>query len=1161
MMQNSQNHSGNIYVINRSNEKIPMDLMTISNRLKELALIEPCLHISTDYVAVQTAARLVNNIKTSEIDSISANICSNLIFEDPEYDILASRILVNDLHKNTHNDLVAYVDDLKQYKYRNMVINILHPKLIAFVHKYQSALNAVINYKNDYTYNYFGIITLIKSYLLAHKYDNNIKITKERPQQMLLRVAIGINLDSINDDGSVNSNDGTFASIVNTYELLSEKYYTHATPTLFNAGTINHTLSSCYLLSVDDSLENIYKRLTDISKISKFSGGVGIHTSMVRAHNSVIGSTIGRSEGLVPMLRVFNESTKYVSQGGGKRKGSTAVYVEPWHADIVSCLHSQKNQGIPETLCKDLFLAIWMNDLFMERLEQALTTGLNVNWSLMCPNECPGLTDVFGNDFKELYENYEKQNMYREQVSIIELWNLILSLQIETGRPYLMYKDHVNRKNNQSGLGAIKSSNLCVHGDTLILTKDGYYPIKDLAGKNVKVWNGSEWSLAPVAKTGENQQLLQITTSDGCEIKCTSYHKFPILKGNGNKISSNYHVDKIDAQDLKIGNILMKYELPIIDGSEEFNIKYPYTHGFYCGDGTNYKNKDGSRKTPLLDLYHNKQKLLEYLEYDYTNTLNVKHKKLRVVLHKDIASKFEVPINGTLDNKLKWFAGYLDADGTFVISTKTKIQSIQIGSIHKDFLYKVKLLCNTLGLNPKITLNKIAAMTLMPDNKGKGELKEYNCKAIYRLLFSASDTYKLYNELGLKSYRLVYNYNKGVFNGSRYNKIVSIKEVEGLHDTYCFNEPTKHMGIFNGLLLFNCSEICIYSDEKNVGTCNLSSICLPKFVVKDKNGKLGFDYNKLMDVMQKVTYNMNKVIDNNKYPIPEAQFSDGHSRPIGIGVQGLSSVFQMLHLPFDSLKAREINRNIFETMYYGALLASNKLAKQNGYYQMFKTSPSAKGILQFDMWGVTPSSGMWNWDELKRQIKKSGLYNSLLLAQMPTAGTSIITGHSESIEVPQSNIFTRSTLSGRFQVVNTHLVNDLKKLNLWNPTIRDQIVHNNGSVQNIEVIPKIIRDIYKTVFEYKLVSIIEMSAERECYICQSSSNNRYVVDPSINKLTKMHILSWKRGLKTSSYYVRVPALNSGKKITSSNTRQSIRSSIVSTKVEEPDEEECLSCSA
>lgn len=1152
-MQSRQNHAENIYVINRSNEKIPMDLMTISNRLKMLAQIEPALHISTDYIAVQTTARLVNNIKTSEIDGISANICSNLIFEDPEYDILASRILVNDLHKNTHSDLIVYVDDLKEYNYRNKKISILHPKLIAFVHKYHNQLNQIINYDNDYTYNYFAIITLIKSYLLAHKYDNNIKITKERPQQMLLRVAIGINLDSINDDGSLKYDDGTFANIVDTYKLLSEKYYTHATPTLFNAGTINHTLSSCYLLSVDDSLENIYKRLTDISKISKFSGGVGIHTSMVRAHNSVIGSTIGRSEGLVPMLRVFNESTKYVSQGGGKRKGSTAVYVEPWHADIMSCLHSQKNQGIPETLCKDLFLAIWMNDLFMERLEIAKTTNQTVLWSLMCPNECPGLTDVIGDDFKELYEKYENDHMYREQVPVVEIWDTIVSLQIETGKPYLMYKDHVNKKSNQSGLGVIKSSNLCVHGDTLILTKDGYYPIKDLAGKNVEVWNGSEWSLAPVAKTGENQQLLKVITDDGCELECTPYHKFHIVSGARN----TKHIIK-EAHELTKGDRIVKCKFPVVAGSEEFNIKYAYTHGLYSADGTNYKNKDGSRKTPLLDLYHGKQELLEYLDYDYTNTLNEEQNKLRVVLHKDIASKFEVPINGTLDNKLQWLAGYCDGDGTMCSNEDSRC--LQIGSIHKDFLYKVKLLCNTLGLNPKITLNKIAAMKLMPDNKGEGNLKEYNCKAIYRLLFNTSDTYYLFKELNIPTKRIIHDINaKPQRDARKFVRIVSNEISEELYDTYCFNEPKKHMGIFNGIVTGNCSEITIYSDENNVGTCNLASICLPKFVSKDKNGKLGFDYNKLMDVTQKVTYNMNKVIDNNKYPISEAKHSDDLNRPIGVGTQGISTVFQMLHLPFDSPKAKEINRNIFETMYYGALLASNKLAKQKGSYPMFKGSPTSKGILQFDMWNVTPSSGLWNWDELKRQIVKSGLRNSLLIAQMPTAGTSIITGYSESVEVPQSNIFTRSTLSGRFQVVNTYLVNDLKKLNLWTPSIRDQIVNNDGSVQNIEEIPKFLRDVYQTVYEYKVMSMVNMCAQREAYICQSSSNNRYVADPSISKLTKMHMQSWKLGLKTSSYYVRVPALNSGKKITSSNNRQSIRSSTVSTKVE--DEEECLSCSA
>lgn len=786
-----------INVINRRGESIPLKLDTISDRLNQLANIEPRISVSTDIIAIKTVASLVDGIKTSEIDTISANICASMIIEDHDYDTLAARIVISDLHKNTTSNLAKYANDLISYDYRGTTkIHILHPKVIAFIHKYQKELEKVVDYDKDYLNNFFGATTLIKSYLLSYKFDNDVKITKERPQQMLLRVAIGINMDRIDEDGSTDKD--TLESIIDTYQLLSNRYYTHATPTLFNAGTINHTLSSCYLLAIDDSLDNIYSRVSDISKISKFSGGVGVHMSQVRAKGSVIASTIGRSEGLVPLMRVYNESTRYVSQGGGKRKGSTAVYLEPWHADIESTILSQKQQGAPERLCRDLFLALWIPDLFMERLKKALKTNQTVMWSLMCPHECPGLTDTYGAEFEALYKSYEAQGKFKKQISIKTLWNLITSTQIETGKPYIMYKDHVNRKCNQNNLGVIKSSNLC-------------------------------------------------------------------------------------------------------------------------------------------------------------------------------------------------------------------------------------------------------------------------------------------------------------------------------------------------------SEITIYSDTNNIGVCNLASVCLPRFV-KNVNGTMQFDYNLLGEVMQKVVINMNNVIENNKYPLSQAEYSDKRNRPIGIGVQGLSEVFMMMKTPFDSPLAVDVNKKIFETMYYHALVASNKLAQKLGPYETFSSSMTASGVLQFDLWDVVPSN-LWDWASLKRDIKSTGLRNSLLMALMPTAGTSIISGHTESIEVPQSNLFTRSTLSGRFQVVNKHLINDLKKNGLWNKTIRNKIIENDGSVQSITEIPESIREVYKTVYEYKLTSLIKMSADREAYVCQSSSNNRYLSKPDLSILTNMHLYSWKAGLKTSSYYTRVKQQNTGKKLLNK------------------EDEECLSCQA
>ena len=1057
-----------INVINRRGEIIPLQLETISDRLKQLANISPRLNVSTDTIAVKTVASLVDGIKTSEIDTISANICASLIIEDHEYDTLAARIVISDLHKNTSSSLKCYANDLESYTYRNKNIKMMHPKVIAFINKYVHQLEKIVDYEKDYMNNFFGAMTLIKSYLLSYKYDSDLKIVKERPQQMLLRVAIGINLNKIEEDGSTDKS--TFKSILDTYELLSDRYYTHATPTLFNAGTINHTLSSCYLLSIDDSLDNIYDRLGDISKISKFSGGVGVHMSQVRATGSVISSTIGRSEGLVPLMRVYNESTRYVSQGGGKRKGSTAVYLEPWHADVESALLSQKQQGAPERLCRDLFLALWVPDLFMERLKNALKTNKPVMWSLMCPNECPGLTDTYGVKFEELYKSYEAQGKFRKQISIKVLWDMIMATQIETGKPYLLYKDHVNRKSPQNNLGVIKSSNLCVHGDTKILTDKGYVRIEDVANTNVTIWDTTQFVEAPVRMTGRNQKLLKVTTDDGAQLKCTEYHRFSVLSTTSSDSSKHQLVVK-KAQDLEVGDLLMNSTYPIIDGCEEFDSNYPYTHGFHCGDRSDYA--------------------INHL----------------AALKLDDEATQTVPINSSLPNRLQWLAGFVDANGT--VDDYIRIKSTNA------ILADVKLMCNTLGVNPIL------------DND--------------HLIFSKMDTFVLFDRLRLKTRRVEFSGSKPLVDGSRNIRIRSIEDVEGLHTTYCFRSPITEMGIFNGIPTLNCAEITIYSDENNIGVCNLASICLPKFV-KREGDNVFFDYKHLGQVMKTVVVNMNKVMDNNKYPLEAAKHSDDQNRPIGIGVQGLSEVFMMMKVPFDSPIAMDVNKKIFETMYYHAVVASNQLAQIDGPYKTFKTSMTATGTLQFDLWDVTPSD-MWDWMSLKRDVVTHGLRNSLLMAIMPTAGTSIISGHTESVEVPQSNLFTRSTLSGRFQVVNKHLVDDLKAIGMWTKAIRNKIIENDGSVQSIQEIPQQIRDVYKTIYEYKLTSLIKMNRDREAYVCQSASNNRYLSSPDMSILTNMHLYAWKCGLKTSSYYVRVKQQSTGKKLIQNES------------------EECISCSA
>lgn len=800
-------------VINRNGMSVPLDFNKILLRLNTLKKINPELLVNVGLIAQNTIKLMANNITTIELDNISANFCASMITTHPDYGTLAARIEIDNLHRETLDNYYETVLNINDYNINGKNNKMLDEKLVNFAFKYQSDINKIINYENDYNFTYFGIKTLKKAYLLKHITNGKNKIL-ERPQHMYMRVSIGIHLNKINVDGSTDLI--TLNEIYETYEKLSNNEYIHATPTLFNAGTHRQSLSSCFLLNVDDDLEGIYKTLSDTAKISKWSGGIGIHVSQVRAKDSIINSTNGKSEGIVPMLKVYNDSALYVSQGGGKRKGSTAVYLEEWHADIEGFLDLKKPIGDEMLRARDLFLALWISDLFMERLEIAIKTNKEVLWSLFCPNKAKGLTDVYGNEFKKLYIDYENKKMYNKQISIIKLWKHILEVQQESGVPYISFKDSMNRKSNQNNLGTIKSSNLC-------------------------------------------------------------------------------------------------------------------------------------------------------------------------------------------------------------------------------------------------------------------------------------------------------------------------------------------------------NEIVIYTDKDNIGVCNLASISLPKFVEYDENNNPVYNYKKLYDIVRIATRNLNKVIDNNVYPVKEGEYSDSLNRPIAIGVQGLADVFFKFKVPFTSEKAKEINKLIAETMYFAALSESNDMARDlHTTYKNYSTSMSARGILQYDLWGVTPSN-LWNWEELKEKIKYFGLYNSLLIALMPTASTSQILGNYEMFEPITSNMFIRSTLSGTFQIINKYLIKDLIELNLWNDTMKQKIIANDGSVQNIPEIPKNIREIYRTVWELKQRDLIDMDRDRGAYVCHSSSSNRYVKNPTDNKLTSMHMYSWKVGLKTGCYYLRSQSdVNAVKFNVDVNILKQTKE--IQTK-KEVVEEECLVCSA
>ncbi|MBK8955586.1 MAG: ribonucleoside-diphosphate reductase subunit alpha [Saprospiraceae bacterium] len=738
-------------VIKRNGKREDVSFDKITARVKKLCYGLDPQFVDPIEISRKVILGLFNGVSTSDLDNLAAETAATLATIHPDYAILAARIAVSNLHKNTKKSfsetmelLYNYIDPVTQKK-----AGLISDEIIEVIRQNSDRLDSAIIYDRDYDFDYFGFKTLERSYLL--KAEQKVV---ERPQHLLMRTAVGIH-----------SND--LDAAIETYHLMSEKWFIHATPTLFNAGTPKPQLSSCFLLSmVDDSIPGIFDTLSRCAKISQSAGGIGLSVHNVRAKGSYIKGTGGTSNGIIPMLRVFNDTARYVDQGGGKRKGAFAIYLEPWHADIEDFLELKKNHGKEEMRARDLFFAVWVPDLFMERV---LEDG---SWSLFCPNEAPGLCDVYGAEFNALYQKYESEGRARKSVRAQELWFQICQSQIETGTPYILYKDACNQKSNQKNLGTIRSSNLC-------------------------------------------------------------------------------------------------------------------------------------------------------------------------------------------------------------------------------------------------------------------------------------------------------------------------------------------------------TEIVEYTSPDEVAVCNLASISLPKFVTDQT-----FDFQKLADVTRVVTRNLNRIIDINYYPIEEARRSNMRHRPIGIGVQGLADAFILMRMPFDSEEAKKLNQDIFETIYYAAVSESCNQAARYGSYETFANSPMSQGIFQFDMWNVKPESGLWDWDALKEQVKKTGLRNSLLLAPMPTASTSQVLGNNECFEPYTSNLYTRRTLSGEFIVVNKHLLADLVKRNLWNQEMKETLMFNNGSIQNIEAIPQDLKDIYKTVWELSQKCIIDMAADRGAFICQSQSLNLFLENASVNKLSSMHFYGWKKGLKTGIYYLR-----------------------------------------
>ena len=853
-------------VIKRNGKKEAISFDKISKRLKNLGkdpnLGDTPLHINYTQLVQKICDRLYNGISTTLIDELTAQQCASLITTHPNYGVLASRILISNHQKNTSSSFFDVNDKLYHFKDINGDHHpIIKKEQYEFIKENKEELEKMIDYTRDYLIDYFGFKTLERAYLL--RINGEIL---ERPQHMWMRVAVCIHL-------------GNLEKIKNTYDLMSQKYFTHATPTLFNAGTPRPQLSSCYLISMEsDSIKGIYNTLGECASISKWAGCIGLHIHNIRSQGSHIRGTNGTSNGIVPMLRVFNNTARYVDQGGGKRAGSFAIYLEPWHGDIMEFLEMKKNHGDEEARARDLFYALWIPDLFMQRVSQ------NKKWTLMCPDKCPGLADCYGDEFTKLYEKYEKEGKGNISVSARDVWFKILDSQMETGTPYLLYKNACNKKSNQKNLGVIKSSNLCT----------------------------------------------------------------------------------------------------------------------------------------------------EIIEYSDENETAV---------------------------------------------------------------------CNLASLG----LSKFVDETTPPFNNVTVYSKD-NCKWCDLMKAMLNEKNITFKEIKIKK-----------------NKFDEFKQQ--------FEVSTLP------LLRHNDKNIGGYTDVLNI----LRST---------------FNYEKLHKVTKTVVENLNKVIDINFYPTPKTKTSNMRHRPIGLGVQGLADVFAMMNYPFHSDEAKIINKKIFQTIYHAALESSMEIAKASQQYSTFKGSPASQGILQFDMWEDFDKKDLsllnYDWEKLRQDIISNGLSNSLLVAPMPTASTSQILGNNECFEPFTSNIYVRRTLAGEFICVNKYLLNDLIRLGIWSEETKNDIIRNQGSIQDLSYVPKFIKEKYKIVWEIPMKHVIEMAADRGVYICQSQSMNLWMKNPNYKKLTSMHFFSWRKGLKTGLYYLRTEAKAAPQQFTIEPKMNSLNKS-------QEDDEECLMC--
>lgn len=991
-----------------------------------------------------------------ELNQVIISSSAELITEHYDYQSIAVYLLINELHEKTHNDYLEVARELAaNINVKGKATPVLSTSFVEFVQNSRDAINSILRYDRDYDISFFGIRTLEKSYLKG----THLQKIVERPQHMYMRVAIALHYRSQDVYG-----EGTDSSIMDkiaeSYHLMSSGYFTHATPTLFNAGTNHEQLSSCFLLGIEDDMKRIGDCWGHCAVISKYAGGIGVNISNIRSDGAYITSTQGPANGL-KVLPVFNQVARFANQGG-KRSGSIAFYVEPWHADIYYFLDLKKTNGAETERARDIFLALMINDIFMERVHDDAT------WSLMCPADCPNILNKFGKEFNEAYILYETQGIYKKQIKARDLWFKIMEMQIETGIPYIVFKDAVNHKTNQSNIGVINGSNLCAEiveysdaneyavcftDDTEILTTNGVKKIIDCDGEKVFSYFDNDQDLHEhqhfeTAKLIHNgtKTVYELKTNGNKVINSTKDHPFLVLTNrNKNTKENEYEWKKL--KDLKVGDKLIT---PKTNTLPQFKISRE-----------NFQN--------------------EYLAAGWRE---------RVCFESIDKIKNELPVN-----QAAFLSAYFSAEGRVLLSNNRL--SVLLTSASENILYEVQSMLIPFGIRSNVSYEVT-----------KGTLSVHGQQNI--------ENFRKYINFELcpdKKNRLEKHIN--VFDRKRvrysdYSKVISVREL-GERNVYDLSLGKSHNFIANGHVVHNC---------------NLASICLPKFVEKNDTG-IVFNYQKLYEISRIVTRNLDNVIDVNFYPVIEAQRSNSRHRPIGLGVQGLADVFAMFRTAFDSEIARDLNRKIFETIYFGAQTESMMLAQERGVYPSYHENggaPISHGKFQFDLWNMSHDklSGMWDFEALRQNILKHGIRNSLTTTIMPTATTSQISGNNECIEPYTTNIYSRSTLAGDYYVINRHLMRELMDIGLWNTDIVDAIKYYSGSIQMIPEIPDHVKAIYKTAFEMSQKSIIEMAIERGPFVDQTQSMNIFIGDPNYRyyRLNSCLMTAWKGGLKTGIYYLR-----------------------------------------